>query len=65
MNKPKSHRKVFAIAGTVAIIMFAFCFAMVPLYNVFCKATGVSTSSKNSDLLTPATTAQLKEKTDL
>ena len=32
--------------------MFAFCFAMVPLYSLICKSTGINTSSPN-DLLSP------------
>lgn len=36
----KTIRKTAAIASIVAVIMFGFSFALVPLYNVFCKATG-------------------------
>ncbi len=53
MPEQKSHRKVFMIGGTVAVIMFGFCFAMVPLYSMICKATGISTSVPTSELLTP------------
>jgi cytochrome c oxidase assembly protein subunit 11 len=48
----KSHRKIFIIVGIIACLMFGFCFAMVPLYNLFCKATGVNTTVAGSDLLT-------------
>ena len=37
----KSHRKIFIIGGIAAAIMFAFCFAMVPLYSLICKKTGI------------------------
>lgn len=59
------NRKLIIITASAAAIMFGFCFAMVPLYNVFCKATGVSTSSANGALLSQATPAQLKEQPDL
>jgi cytochrome c oxidase assembly protein subunit 11 len=51
-EKKKSHHKVFLIGGTLAAIMFAFCFAMVPLYSLICKKTGINTSAPNSGLLT-------------
>lgn len=43
-KETKSNRKIILIAGTVAVIMFGFCFAMVPLYSVICQATGISTA---------------------
>lgn len=52
-SKPKSHKKIFIIGGVAAAIMFGFCFAMVPLYNVFCKAIGINTSVAGSALITP------------
>lgn len=62
-NKP-SHKKVFVFGGIAATIMFAFCFAMVPLYSLICKATGISQPIKGSGLLT-AVSAETKEKPDL
>ena len=41
------------IGGTVAVIMFGFCFAIVPVYSLICKATGISTSVPTGELLTP------------
>jgi len=52
MAKPISHRKIFLIVGTVAVIMFGFCFAMVPLYSLLCKKIGVNTSVQGNGLLT-------------
>lgn len=42
-NKVTSHKKVVFISLSVVFIMFLFCFAMVPLYNLLCKATGFNT----------------------
>lgn len=49
----KKNKKVIWIGGTIAVIMFGFCFAMVPLYNILCKATGTNTSVASGQLLTP------------
>lgn len=40
----KRNRKVILYSLLVVVGMFAFCFAMVPLYNAFCKVTGINTS---------------------
>lgn len=64
MVEKKSNRKVIAIMGTVAFIMFGFCFAMVPLYGLICKATGINTSAPDARLLSPVS-AQTNEAPDL
>lgn len=60
----KSNKKIFIIGGIAAFLMFAFCFAMVPLYGLICKKTGINTTSANSGLLT-AVSAQTTEAPDL
>jgi cytochrome c oxidase assembly protein subunit 11 len=52
MPEKKPHRKIFIIGGVVATLMFGFCFAMVPLYSMICKATGINTSVPSSELVT-------------
>lgn len=52
MAERKSHRKILVIGGTVGIIMFAFCFAMVPLYSLICKKAGLNSTAANNGLLT-------------
>ena len=38
----KSHGKTLVILGFIVVLMFAFGYALVPLYNVFCKLTGLN-----------------------
>lgn len=38
----KSHQKTIVIVAFIAIGMFGFSFALVPLYDVFCKVTGLN-----------------------
>lgn len=56
MTQPKSHRKVFIMGGIAVAIMFTFCFAMVPLYNLICKKVGISTTV-SKELVTPSQVA--------
>ena len=43
-NQEKLNRRVVGIAGFVAVAMFGFGFALIPLYNVFCDAFGINGS---------------------
>jgi cytochrome c oxidase assembly protein subunit 11 len=63
MAAQKSHRRIFIIGGIAAGIMFGFAFAMVPLYSLICKATGINTSAPNNGLLTAvsATTTEVPD----
>jgi cytochrome c oxidase assembly protein subunit 11 len=63
-SNPKSHRRVFTIGGIAALLMFGFCFAMVPLYNLICKKVGVNTSIAGSALVTPATSEAMSQTID-
>ncbi len=40
--QPKKIRKQITLLSLVVLGMFAFCFALVPLYSVFCKVTGLN-----------------------
>jgi cytochrome c oxidase assembly protein subunit 11 len=64
MSAQKKHRKIFIIGGIVAVIMFGFCFAMVPLYSLICKKTGISTTV-GTDLITPAASAEISKSVDM
>lgn len=48
---PKSNKRIIVIGCIAAAIMFAFCFAMVPLYSLICQATGINTSVPSAELL--------------
>jgi cytochrome c oxidase assembly protein subunit 11 len=50
----KSPRKIIWISIIVVILMFAFGFAMVPLYNAICQITGIG--GKTSGEAAPTTT---------
>lgn len=41
-GRNKSNARLVAILGLVAVAMFGFGFAMVPLYSVFCEVTGLN-----------------------
>lgn len=43
----KTLRKQILIMAVIVIAMFGFCYALVPLYNVFCQVTGLN--GKTSD----------------
>lgn len=52
MADKQPHRKIFIIGGVASVLMFGFCFAMVPLYSLICKATGINTSVPSAELVT-------------
>ncbi len=41
-DKQKQARKTIFVTLGVAVLMFGFAFALVPLYNVFCEITGIN-----------------------
>jgi cytochrome c oxidase assembly protein subunit 11 len=44
MSQKKTHKTVIILGGLAAVVMFGFCFAVVPFYSAICKATGISTA---------------------
>lgn len=42
MNSPQKNRKLVLWLLAIAIGMFGFGYALVPMYNVLCKATGLN-----------------------
>lgn len=60
----KSNRKIVIIGSIVAVLMFLFCFAIVPFYGLICKATGINTSI-SAELLTPSESREMSKKMDL
>ncbi len=65
MSAKPSHHRIIVITGIVAVIMFGFCFAMVPLYNLLCQRIGINTSIAGAKLITPATSRELSQQVDL
>lgn len=41
-SKEEGLRRTFIVLGFVLLGMAGFCFALVPLYNTFCKITGLN-----------------------
>jgi cytochrome c oxidase assembly protein subunit 11 len=50
-DKPAAHRRLALKLGLVAVGAFAFGFALVPLYDVFCEVTG---AGNRNELVTAA-----------
>jgi cytochrome c oxidase assembly protein subunit 11 len=50
-------RKLILILTAAAVLMFGFGFALVPLYNVFCKITGLN--GKTNDTAVQNTSASI------
>lgn len=56
----KQDLKVIASLLSVVLVMFGFCFAIVPLYNAYCKIAGINTSLTLSEFeKTPDLTRQI------
>ncbi len=47
MNEVTNHRKLLAVLTAIVLGMFAFGFALVPIYNSLCKAWGLNGKTKN------------------
>jgi len=50
----RSHKRIIVYGGLAAIVMFGFCFAMVPIYSLLCKQIGINTSVPDANLIQPA-----------
>src|SRR5690349_5800439 len=61
-NKKVSNKKIIMIVCIVVVVMFAFCFAMVPLYNMLCKVTGAATAI-TPELSTPTNDKAVADQT--
>ena len=47
MDKQKRIRRMVFTIALVAVLMFGFGFALVPLYDAFCKVTGLNGKTSN------------------
>ncbi len=46
-------KKHIVVMTFVVVMMFGFGFALVPLYNVFCKVTGLNGKTQMNDIILP------------
>jgi len=51
--KPESNASLVVKLGFASMAMFGFGFAMVPLYDVFCEVTGISSTSTTQATVAP------------
>lgn len=47
-SSPINHRPLLIKLGLVLVLMFGFAFALVPLYDAFCRVTGLNGKPENS-----------------
>lgn len=59
MNKERSHRKLLLILTGVVIGMFAFGFALVPIYNSLCQTLGINGKTKTEAVAYDVTKAKI------
>lgn len=50
MYYKKSHQRLLIILSTVVIGMFAFGFALVPIYNSLCQSLGINGKTNNASI---------------
>lgn len=55
-DKTKRNRRLTAILAVGVLLMFGFCYLMVPLFNIVCKKTGINGKNLRSAVSPPATT---------
>lgn len=46
MAEQRSNRLLYGALTTAALLMFGFCFAIVPFYSAICRATGINTATR-------------------
>lgn len=46
----RAKRRTLLLLSTLVVVMFGFGFAMVPLYSLFCKATGTQSVALRSEI---------------
>ena len=58
---PKTHRKLVLTLVGVVIAMFAFGYALVPIYNSLCKALGINGKTNTTAIAYDPTKARVDE----
>ncbi|MFJ1268797.1 cytochrome c oxidase assembly protein [Legionella lytica] len=61
MSNERNHRKLLIILTGIVLGMFAFGFALVPIYNTLCQTLGINGKIKSEAVAYDATTAKISK----
>ncbi|USQ13886.1 cytochrome c oxidase assembly protein [Legionella lytica] len=61
MSNERNHRKLLMILSGVVLGMFAFGFALVPIYNSLCQTLGINGKIKSEAVAYDAATAKISK----
>jgi cytochrome c oxidase assembly protein subunit 11 len=61
MSKERNHRRLLVILATVVLGMFAFGFALVPIYNSLCQTLGINGKTNTEAVAYDAATAKISK----
>lgn len=61
MSNERNHRKLLIILAGIVIGMFAFGFALVPIYNSLCQSLGINGKVKTEAVAYDAATAKIAQ----
>ncbi len=65
MNKQKRHHRLIVILASLVLGMFAFGFALVPIYNSLCKSLGINGKTNPEAVAYDATQAKIDKKREI
>lgn len=65
MKKRKGHHRLIVILASLVLGMFAFGFALVPIYNSLCKSLGINGKTNPEAVAYDATKAKIDKKREI
>lgn len=65
MNKEKKQRKILILLTVIVLGMFAFGFALVPIYNTLCKTLGINGKTNPEAIAYDASKAKIEENREI
>lgn len=65
MEKQKGHRKLIVLLSSLVLGMFAFGFALVPIYNSICKTLGINGKTNPEAIAYDVTKAKIDQKREI
>lgn len=65
MEKPNGHRKLIVILSSLVLGMFAFGFALVPIYNSICKTLGINGKTNPEAIAYDVTKAKIDQNREI